>query len=407
MKLRPGKDETEQQFLDRLDGVLKNSLPTEQQEGAALITRPVGQVVWNHREKIWNAPEEFPKMVRIWHLEPGLVHYEYLNDGRGLTILVNRAFMDRMRPTLPGKPIINERHKDLSPEQIRAIFKQGQADGVIFSAGNDPMDGWDYADVIVWDEATVENIRAGFSASCQYEVTEWLPGGTYHNIPYEREAVAGAYEHIAIVRKGRYEGVRILLMNSKEGGSTMKLAFWRKDKEKGTEVKNSVDLDTDKATIEVDGKEVPVSAAIAAFTAQQEAEALANAAPAKLADDQMVEINGKKVSGADLKAAFAAQQKVKAKNESDAAMKKAHEDGDHKDKDIDNCPMCNKAKNDAEEERKAKEKAEADEKAKNEAAALDEKARNAGQLPEIKLPLTVQERAEKGREQYGSAKVAA
>ena len=362
----------------------------------------MGEVVWNHREKIWNAPEEFPKIVRIWHLEPGLVHYEYLNDGRGATILVTRNFMDRIRPSLAGKPIINERHKDLTPEQIRAIFKAGDADGVIFSAGNDPMDGWDYADVIVWDEPTVENIRAGFSASCQYEVTEWLPGGTYHNIPYEREAVAGAYEHIAIVRKGRHEGVRILLMNPKEGGSTMKLAFWKKDKEKGTEVKNSRTSTPKRPPSSTTAKRSQTEA-IKAWEEKEAAEALANALPAKLADDHFIEIGGKKVSGAELKAAMT----LKAKNDSDAAMKKAHEDGDHKDKDMENCPMCNKAKNDKEAEEKAKKDADEKEKAANAAKALDDKAKNAGQLPDTKLPESLQDRAARGRDQFGSTKVAA
>ena len=397
MSLRPKRDETEQQFLDRTESVLKNDLQAGQ---APTLARGVANVIWNHRERIWNSPEEFPKKVKIRHLEAGLVHYEYLNDGKGSTILVTRPFMDRIRPSIENKPIINERHKDMTPEQIREIFKKGDADGVIVGGYTNPEDGWDWVDTIVWDQATVENIRNGYSASCQYEVTEWLPGGVYHNIPYEREAVAGTYEHIAIVKNGRYEGVRIILMNSKEGGTTMKLAFWRK--EKGTDVKNSVDLESEKATLEVDGKDVPLTDAIAAYTAQQEAAALANAVPAKLADDQMIEIGGKKVSGADLKAAMA----LKVKNDGDTAMKKAHEDGDHKEKDVENCPMCNKAKNDAEAEKKAKEKADEDEKAKNAAAALDDKAKNAGRLPEFKEPDTLQDRAKRGREMFGSAKAA-
>jgi hypothetical protein len=339
------------------------------------------------------------KSVTIRHLEPGLVHYEYLNDGKGATVLIQRPFLDRIRQSLVGKPIINRAHRDIDPN----AYKNGDADGIIIRAYNDPGDGWDYVEALVWDPATLDNIERGYSASCQYAVNEWTDGGTYHNIAYEREALNGEYEHIAIVPQGRYEGVRIL-MNSKDKGGTMKLKFWKKDdKEKA---QNAMEIESEKTVLEREGKEIPLEAALSAYEAQEkavaDAAALANEKPV-LKETDTIEYKGKQVAVSVLTAAYEAQLK----NESEASMKKAHEDGDHKDKDLENCPMCNKAKNEHDEKEEAKKKAEDAEKAKNaamKADRIDEAGTRRRDPVDFAAPLSMEEKAEKGREMFGSKK---
>ena len=409
MKIGPLENETEEAFLARSKAELvtefRNELP-------AAVVDVALKDIWNQRERIRNAGDEFPKKVSIRHLEPGLVHYEYLNDGKGATVLVTKPFMDRIRPTAIGKPVINRRHND---DASVAGYKKGENDGIIVGARYNPADGWDWFDCLVWDQATADNIENGYSASCQYAVTDWKPGGTYHNIPYEREALNGAYEHIAIVPRGRYEGVQILMNSKAEGGTTMKLKFWPFNKDKGEKAANAVEMDTEKATLEIDGKDVPLDAAVASYQEKLKndaakaaaEEAARNAAPPALTDQDMIMVNGKPVSVADLKAAHAAHVAVQLKNAEDSKMEKAHKDGDHDDKALDNCPMCNKAKNDAEEAAKKKLEDEEKEKAKNAAAALDKAANERREPVPFGVANSIEDRLQKGREMFGSAKAAA
>lgn len=136
-----------------------------------------------------------------------------------------------------------------------------------------------------------------------------------------------------------------------------KLFQWlKKDNQ---EVKNAVEVDA-RTAIEIDGKEVPLENAIAAWkeseAAKAKAKAEADAAALKnakvLSDGDVVTIDGKQVSVTDLKNALA----DKVKNASEEKMEKDHKDGEHKDKDMDNCPMCNSE----EKEKDEKEKKEKD-----------------------------------------------
>lgn len=187
----------------------------------------------------------------------------------------------------------------------------------------------------------------------------------------------------------------------------MKLMFWKKEEEQ--DAKNSVEIDSDKSVVEIDGKEIALTDAITAYQDQQAA--LANAKQ-KLDDEATVTIGDQKVKVSDLKNAYAA----KMKNDDDAKLAEDHKEGKHKE-DCDDCPMCNAAKNDAEAE--AKEKADAEAKAKEkEKAKADEVAKNAaglkhfeevenlanrrGEPQELPLPKTRRDMAEQGRKEYGS-----
>ena len=401
MKLTPLDNETEEAFLARADQALRNELPEQAARDAVAFAQ------WKQRERMKNSGEEFPKKVSIRHLEPGLVFYEYVKNpkgGQGTMCLITRAYMDRIRQTIVGKPIINRTHRDLPDNPI----DKGEGDGIIIRAYNDPNDGWDWVDALVWDEATVQNIRNGYEASCEHEMTEMGPAGVYHGgTTYDVEPLNGFYTHIAIVPKGRYEGVRITMMNSKpEGGKTMKISFWPFNKDTKVVASNAVEVETEKATVKrEDGTDVPLSDAIAAYTEKEKADALRNAAPQALADTDLVQVGDKKVPVSELKAALA----IKAKNEADDKMEKAHKDGDHKEKPAENCSMCNKAKNEADAEaakKKEKDEEAEKEKAKNSAAELARAVAAGKPAEEFKAPTSLQDRAEKGRDMFGSKKLA-
>ncbi len=289
----------------------------------------------------------FPKPVTIKYIMPGLVEYEYMNNGQGARVLVTKNALDKMladpEKTIVGKPVINEAHRDVSPDD----YKNGTADGIVTRAWYEPSDGWYYCEALVWDDETRKNIQNGYSVSCEYTaLPPWGPAGTLNQVTYDKEVTDGRYKHLAVVSGPRYEGARI--MNSQGGNTMMKLFQWIKGKDQA-EVKNSVDIDPDKTAVEIEGKEVPLANAIAAFREQEAAKvkAAADAAAAealknakKLTDEDVVNIDGKDVKVSDLKNAMAAKAKNDA-DEKDEKDEKDHKDGEHENKKAANCKMCN------------------------------------------------------------------
>ena len=133
----------------------------------------------------------------------------------------------------------------------------------------------------------------------------------------------------------------------------------------GKEMENSVDIESSKSIVEIDGKDVPMDALVNAFNEAEEKKrkALENRAPA---DTDLIDVGGgRKVSIADLKNAYKAkneeadEERKKADEEEKKRdeerknaeekdkLEKEHEDGKHDEDEKKNCGMCNKRKNDA------------------------------------------------------------
>lgn len=331
---------------------------------------------------------EWPKLYTCRFIEPGLVNYaEYGN------VLVQKPVLDKMAKSFIGKPVVNVTHKNVLPSKFI-----DEADGAVTRVWYNALDGWYWAEFLVWDKSTQRNCESNdFAVSCAYNVSETKDAqGDYHNISYDQEVVDGEYTHLAVVANPRYEGARIIF-NSK--GGNMKLKFWEKKKDEAP-VLNEKEIDLNKAIIEIDGKDVAFKDALDCYNA-------ANAPAVKLGIDTLIEVDGKKVAVKDILDVYNAKMKNKdedsdgkgkelAKEEAEEkkrkeieetknSLKTAHEDGKHDDKENDNCAMCNEIKNAG---------------GKEHFKALQDAANRRGE-PQLPKLVTIQDQVKEGKKRYG------
>lgn len=325
-----------------------------------------------------------PRRFKVSHLEPGPVKYNDLKDPvtgktRDMVLLLRKPAIDRMRASASGVPVVNWEHKKI-PAVMNEMFKKGQSDGIVTGSFFNSEDGWDWMEVLVWDQDTIKNCEKGFQGSCAYHPTELdMTPGMYHNIPYDGEILNGEYEHLAIVPNPRYEGSTIICNSL---GGTMK-KFWLKYFGK-TEA-----VEMEGAEVEMDGKKVPLDALVNSYKAvkaEEEKAALENSTKG-LTDDTIVTVDGKEVTVKDLKASHAAVLLKNAAEET--AKKEAEEKAEEGRKDAE------ALKNAEDEEKAKKEKAEKEaevlknplaesEKAKAEKEAAAEKAKGEQHFQDLK-----------------------
>lgn len=255
------------------------------------------------------------KRYRAKHIKPGLVGYSE-NPELG-TILVTSEALDSMRPSFVGKPVVNMEHTELPPEELFNFSEQELADmavGVVSAVGRDE-DSWDYADLIIWDQETQDNIeKKGFSVSNAYVATEEGPGGTENQIPYDHELVSGEYLHMAIVPNPRYQGAKIYA-NSTGGSMTFKL-FQGKVKQEPkpsptpktvTNADPGEEMEVQDAIyVSAEGDEISMEELVNAYKNQK----MAGQKTALNAEDE-VEVDGEKVKVGDMYNAFKAGKTAK------------------------------------------------------------------------------------------------
>lgn len=254
-----------------------------------------------------------PTRYKAKFIEPGIISYEDSGAGK---VFVSKEALDKMMASFVGKPVVNKVHKDLLPQEA---FKTSDtnptsaADGIVSNVEFDPETGWYWADMLVWDLATKENLdKNGYTVSCAYVPTDVGGPGTYHNIDYDDEVLNGNYTHMAIVANPRYEGAEVI-RNSK-GGRKVVFTFSRKKKAKelkNTEAVATDDKNTDDAIeanaddsyiIDEDGNKIPVSEMMAAYKAKCESEA----GTVMNMDDEVDLGNGEKATVKDMYEAYKA-----------------------------------------------------------------------------------------------------
>lgn len=274
--------------------------------------------------------EKWPKRYRAEHIEPGIISYEDVDQGK---VFVSNEALNRMNDSYIGRPVVNFLHEDLTPEQAFKLNDndlESQADGVVYDVGK--MDnGWYYCDMMIWDEETQKNIEdRDFSISCAYTVDEVGPSGQYHGIDYDEEVTEGTYTHMAVVDNPRYERAKIyelpttyqnatadqiakVLYNSKEESNKMaifKFLSNSKKKNQNQEPPPDPKKDDDEVVnmgadsyIEVEnGEQVPVSELVAAYKSMKDNAGGDDDTMMNMED--MVDVDGEQVSVKDLYDAY-------------------------------------------------------------------------------------------------------
>jgi hypothetical protein len=247
-----------------------------------------------------------PKSFKTRFIEPGIVSYD---DQEAGTVLVSKEALDLMAPTFRGCPVIfvPEHHNDTDKEtafdfgDVEAEKAQGVVSGMPYWGD----DGWQWVDLLVWDQDAIKAIEKGFSVSCAYIVDETGEGGEWHQIPYDESVTNGHYMHMAIVPRPRYEGSQILA-NSKGGH---KVALFKPKKnampvepeKKPVEEKDEGMLMNDDTSVDVNGTPVPLYELIEAYKMKMGA----GNTPSQLTPEDTVEVEGfGSVKVADLIAAY-------------------------------------------------------------------------------------------------------
>lgn len=322
------------------------------------------------------------RKMRVRFIEPGPANYADIG-----TVLISKEALDKFAHTIEGRPIFNEVHKEVSNDD----FSSGRADGIMGGNVRFEQDGWFWADAYVWDPATIQNIvQNGYKVSCAYDVKRWSDaGGTYHNIPYNREVLDGEYTHMAIVNNPRYE--RATIVYNDKGGA-MKLKWFTRSKDKPEEqVASEVELTN--AVVPLDGKEVPLEDVIKGFTAQAKRQELANA---KLGDEDLIQVGDAKIAVKDLKAGYLASLK---NAEDDEKKKKEDEERQNAEEEEKKKKEEEERKNAEEEEKKKKE-----EKERENAKHFEDLQKLANSRPGKFEPpkiLTLQDKEQEGYKRYG------
>lgn len=245
-------------------------------------------------------------------IEPGLVRYQGKNGQPDEWILLKGPAVEKIAKSLIGKPIIDWDHADVWPE----IIGDGQADGVVYDVWKGD-DGWWHAGYVVWTKSAVEHCESGeWSVSCAYTETETdFSGGKHHSIPYTQEVLDGVCNHLALVKKPRYEGARIRANSTENGGYKMawKLSDLIPGKKDKPEVLRLNAAEAASTKMDVDGEAHSIADLVKRHNA-----AMAPSDVMTCSDDDEVEFEGKKYKAGDLRNSH--RNSVK-KNAEDAAKK--------------------------------------------------------------------------------------
>lgn len=342
---------------------------------------------------------KWPQTVKARVIEPGLVDYTDLGLGM---ILVQKPFLDKVRKSFVGKPVIDSVHKDAKPENFKEI-----ADGVVIRVWNDAADGWDWCEFLVWDEETFRHCKdPQYFVSCAYDPTKVdRNGGKHHNIPYDGEFLEGAYTHLAIVKDPRYEGARIV-WNSTGGKSMNLFKLFRKSDE-------VAEVNAAETFLEVDGDKVSVENAVKIIRAEN---AKAKAMCGAMKDDDVLEIDGKKWTGKEIKNAIANAKKTK-NSEGEKGEKAGDQEESVEEEETEG--KKREAKNDVREEESVEEDTARRDKidARNSLEKGEEKGKHLKEFketvemrnnqPGVPTISTQQERLKAGFERYGKIKTEA
>ena len=204
------------------------------------------------------------------HFYPGVA--EYAEPGKNpFRVFLNEDTMRKMDPSFAGRPIFVEHVDDVNPD-LSELRKE--ADGWVVESFFNKADGKHWVKFIITSDHGDNAIRNGMKLSNAYIPTSFAQGGLWNGVTYEKEITNGVFEHLALVRRPRYEESIILtpeqfkkynedkeielkkLSNSKDKGVKRmgKFNFFKKDR-----VENGADLEAMSVTLPRSGKEKSIT----------------------------------------------------------------------------------------------------------------------------------------------------
>ncbi len=149
-----------------------------------------------------------PKRYKVKFMAPGLTNYPGETGNDQEMWYLSRQVMDDMQKSFVGCPVVKEpdHNGDSTPDKFAQV-----AVGVISDVWTEE-DGWDWCQVIIWDEDTQRKIdRDGWNVSCAYNTLDYTAGGVLNAINYDHEVTKAEYIHLAIVPAPRQTGAQIML----------------------------------------------------------------------------------------------------------------------------------------------------------------------------------------------------
>ena len=137
----------------------------------------------------------------VGFLEPGVVKF----GDKNLMIYISKEAIERYSHRLKGKPVTIGHIEGITEENAQKV---SVGDVAVCTEPGECI-------VTIKNEEADRLIEGGERFSCCWVPVKWGEGGTWHNIPYDKELVEMDFTHLAIVPDPRYENVEVF-MNSKE-----------------------------------------------------------------------------------------------------------------------------------------------------------------------------------------------
>lgn len=351
------------------------------------------------------------KTIKMPAMRRGLCGYE--NE----TVLVAQKTLEEMAKTSYGIPVIIE-HPDTGTTPENPVGERAIIGRVADMHYDSETDLW-LAHFVVDSQQAVDLLKKGWGVSTAYAITEYGPGGTLNNVPYDREVKEARYLHLAIVRQPRYEMARdpvfynsvkkglniapevgtIDVISSKTHGSKNMIGKLFRLLRQEVKINEGEEI-----CIEIDGKQMSLNEVAEAL---KKAEGESEAAKKNTDEDSKkvlkgedeVEINGERMTVNELSKRYQAMVKKSEGEAEDKANKKNTDEGE---------AACHESEGEAKKneespsDKPTKEEEEEKAKVNSRHTEMSSIAENAAPIPVVPEQLSLRERMELGRKRYGS-----
>lgn len=309
-------------------------------------------------------------------------------------ILVTKEALERLAPTMQGVPVVIEHPEEkITDQTIAQLPVVGRVADMHY---DQEQEIW-YAHFVVDNAEAVELLQSGYGVSTAWIADKYAAGGTFNNVPYDKELIEGRYEHLAIVKFPRYEmAFNPVFQNSKDGQNNDKEVIinnviqkrsvsmlgkiWKKVTQREEVMVNS----GEEYVVEIDGKETPLAEVVESIKTNE-----VDFKEKKINGDEEIDVDDEKMTVNQLVEAYKNLKKSSMKKNEEPEKEEEEEKKEEKE---DEKPKKNDL-SDSKEEAKTNERFE----------ELDELHQNGKVEIETNF-LSLNERVQMGKNRYGSKK---